>query len=274
MILTVFFLPFNQNYLPDKISKICWLFFVFGTFQMVVDLMLNRESLIKCEDFYKMVEISLKKNIILLKINESFRKIFIFIKIIFLKLRIIYKEKIISPLPKTFLGWIIYILKIGLLAIFLFFVAYGITSGSILITKKISAYDLKQKRLRLNPKIVKIEPLYVYPGQKVILTGTNFCNNDRVNCTVEFSHHKEKIIDLISGGKIIFTIPLDLQKNTDVYVKIKKKIAWLGKPEIAESNVVKFKLLDPLTPWNADTDAYFEQMKNLSEEAKRINGLN
>lgn len=122
-------------------------------------------------------------------------------------------------------------------------------------------------------KITSIEPSYVYPGQKVILIGTNFCNNDKINCIIVSSNKKSVFVDLMSGGKIIFTIPLGWKNNSEISIRIDKKISLLGKTQNVKSNTIKFKLLDPLSPWDADTDAYFKQMKNLSDEAKRINGL-
>lgn len=272
-LLTPLFILINRNSVAEKMTIWAYMFLIVGAVQSVIETRNERIVFKDARRFFKEISIDFKIFYLLEIIKNYPVSIIESLKENVSKVWLCYQKNILGKRPKTFSEWAKFIIKITISIVILLITVYLLIASLAIITKKIIAYDLKLKRLRLNPKIVKIEPLYVYPGQKVILIGTNFCNNDRVNCTVEFSHHKEKIIDLMSGGKIIFTIPLDLKKNTDVYVKIKKKISWLGKPEIAESNAVKFKLLDPLTPWNADTDAYFEQMKNLSDEAKRINGL-
>ena len=138
--------------------------------------------------------------------------------------------------------------------------------------KYFSVKNQYEKPTILSPVIIKIQPTLLYPGQRLIITGKNFCFETSKACSLEFSNMKEPIIAPMTENKIIITLPLTWKKNTIIYVRVIKKIHWLGKEVIKKSNVLSFKIIDPESPWNAETDQYFEQLKIVDPEVLRING--
>lgn len=135
---------------------------------------------------------------------------------------------------------------------------------------QIGAYNHNQLFLSWNPKINSIKPEIVYYGNKVVLTGRKFGWKGKIDTNFKY---KDGNIDisLWTDTKVIFTVPLHW-KLGEMTIWIQKPLNWDGKKIMVNSNTIKLRLISRDNGWDAEDDAYFEQLKHLDKETLKING--
>jgi len=257
-----FLLILKLNFIAEKSAIWAYMMLIIGAISFGIEIKNKKTELVDYHLLFKNVLNDLKTVCPIINHN---------IKVLFVK---IFGNKFASMLlfsKRSLLSIRFFFIKFVKILLPSFFII-GLTI--ILSLPKIQAYRLKMRRLSINPKIEKIQPWLVYPGQKLIISGKNFCFETGQTCNLEFSNKLTPIIAPMMEDKVTFALPLSWPKNTEIYVRVIKRIRWLGKIEIAKSNVVKFKILDPLAPWSQETDEFFEQLRNLDKEALQINGYN
>jgi len=120
------------------------------------------------------------------------------------------------------------------------------------------------------PIITNIEPRIVYHGSKAIITGKRFGWQKDGERLLKNSQATIRA-DYWSDTKIEFTLPLDWRVG-ETEIWIEKFEIIRGERTITKSDIATVKLISRLGPWDADDDAYFEQLKSLSPEVLKLNG--
>ncbi len=135
---------------------------------------------------------------------------------------------------------------------------------------QIRAYNHYQLFLSRHPKIQSINPKIVYYGTKVILMGREFGWKGTIDTKFKY---KEGNIDITlwTDTKVVFTIPLHWREG-NITIWMQKPIEWEGREILVKSNMVKLRLISRDNGWDKDDDAYFEQLKSLSDEVLQLNG--
>lgn len=140
----------------------------------------------------------------------------------------------------------------------------------VFIDKQIRIFNRWQLFLLAHPEIKKVEPTIVYYANKVVLLGQGFGWKGEIN--TDFYNQFEAInIDLWTDRKVIFTVPLHW-KLGNITIWVEKPVDWAGKKIKLRSNKIKLRLISRDNGWDADDDAYFEQLKSLEKETLRLNG--
>jgi len=152
----------------------------------------------------------------------------------------------------------------------LFFVFF-VNQLVIFSNKIIVDYKKQQGFLSRHPYIKKGEPYLIYRSSRIILLGKNFGWRTGNITTAAYNQYGKIDITLWTDTKIIFQTPLHW-KTGEIIVWIEKPTNWEDKDLMLKSNQVKFKLLDTTGPWDADDNAYFQQLKHLDKETLMING--
>lgn len=157
------------------------------------------------------------------------------------------------------------IITFRLSVIFVIFISVALSF--IYVTGKINNRLL---RLSLNPEIKIVEPKMAYHSTKIILHGGNFGWNPPEKARL-INDYKEVRADLWTGDKIIFTVPLHWKMGKHK-LWVEKNAIWEGKKIIVKSDDVVIEIIPRNNFFSPDDNLYFEQLKNLSEEARHING--
>lgn len=140
----------------------------------------------------------------------------------------------------------------------------------VILDKQIRIYNRWQSYLLTHPEIKKVEPTIVYYANKVVLLGRGFGWKGTINA--DFRNQFKAInIDLWTDNKVIFTVPLHWQEG-EIIIWVEKPIDWGGKKIRVTSNKIKLRLISRDDGWDADDDAYFEQLKHLDKETLQLNG--
>ena len=133
-----------------------------------------------------------------------------------------------------------------------------------------SIYQKYQKKLSLNPSIIKLEPKILYPSTKFILTGKSMGSFAKKE-TKLMSSYGEINPDSWTDSKIYFTIPLEW-KPGKVKIWIKKQIEFEGKKYFKETEAVEIRIIPRSETFTPLDDLFFEQLKTLDKETLKYNG--
>ncbi|MDO8610243.1 MAG: hypothetical protein Q7R95_06850 [bacterium] len=292
--------------IAEKSAVWTYMFLVVGTIQSIIEMKLEPVGLIEYSAFLKkIVGYAILQNLafisvkILLNILDFTKKIFAFFVsflnnriIIIFKYFITLLKRIINTKPTSIQDHIMNILKIsGIFSAFgfviIFIVSLPIVLGyttikltivvnnyAIYYQKKLADEKLQKERSNLDPYIEKVEPAIVYPSTKIIVFGKGFssrANDSQTNRVILRNEGEIITLDYWDDNKIIFTVPLHWKIGIN-HIWIDKPIIWNNKSDITKSNVVSLKLLPVSQIMTPDDDAFFEQLKKLTPEARKING--
>lgn len=213
----------------------------------------------------------------LVKFLVSFLKFFIldFDQLIFWTIRATYQNIIIfitfvfKTMPNTIRDWIIFALKLILLAIVsltIFIIILLILHNTYRV---IQVVNHKKARISMNPIIDTIEPKLVYKGTKVIIYGNKFGWDTKKSKAFIDGELINPV--LWQDSKIIFPIPLHWT-NGNHRIWIEKQINWDGKNVIAKSEAFEIKILPVGSNFTDDDKLYLDQLKTLRKETLKLNG--
>jgi hypothetical protein len=130
----------------------------------------------------------------------------------------------------------------------------------------------RMQREALNPNISLVEPRIAYQSTKVLILGRGFGSNSDGSAHL-MSAIGEVRTDLWTNEKIVFTIPLDWKPNK-ISLWIVKNGHWKNESIVVKSDIFDILLIPRSQQFSPDDDAYFQQLRELSDESLIINGYN
>ncbi len=151
----------------------------------------------------------------------------------------------------------------------------GIAITGILLTYSGWKYHqqllIKKSWFGDHPTITSCEPTLVFPSNKILIEGDHFGWRVGSRPSKLITNVGEVEIDSWTNEKIIFTVPLSWQGKT-VKVKVMKPRDWRGQKieDMSQECTIKVLNSEKLTP--SQEKAYYEELSNLSPEAKELNG--
>lgn len=246
-----FILQFDA--LSEKAAIWAYFFFAVGTMQAFIEFMLKPTHTLTLSELIDRLSSDTKL------LSNFLQQVF---RVIIFPIYVALKKIILDaygPSPKTRKDKIVLSTKIGITVIIITIVMV------ILIT-----VERHHTRSTFNPYITYLAPTLVYPSTVVIIKGENFGWKQQEKVRLKYVGG-EILTSFWTDSKIIFTVPLHW-KPGEVDIWIEKPTQWEGKIIRAKSKLQKIKVLPRGTAFTPDDDAFFQQIKKLDFEVRKING--
>ena len=172
--------------------------------------------------------------------------------------------------PKKPAEYIIFVWK--LLLLFCAFVAliYITYSTYIFLDNKIENYKSRKVLEKRTPTVLSYGPSVAYRGTKIILHGREFDWKEYNNVKL-MSTYGEVTTDIWTDTKIIFRLPYEWRDGR-LQIWIEKPMLWNDGWYSIKSDPVDIKVIPVTGSFTKDDEKFYEQMKKLDEETRRING--
>lgn len=145
-------------------------------------------------------------------------------------------------------------------------IAILLLSSYLLYRNMQARFDLIKN---LTPAIIATEPKLAYRSTKIIVRGKNF--GDKSGNALLLSSVGVIQPDLWTSDKIIFTVPLHWKEGIIEYW-VARRVNIDSKFAVFTSDKKQFKLLPTTEKFSVYDDMFFNELKNISKEAREING--
>lgn len=259
-----FLLVVPMDWIAEKSAVWTYIMLVVGTFQSIFDISPVLQKVVKTKPVQIIIQFI---KFVFLIFDRSLINLLNFLNHTF----IFYITFIFKGLPRTILGWIIFLVKLTLLIICIFTVFITSTFTILKINNIIKTIHHKKIRLSLDPIIETVEPRLVYKATRIVIYGKKFGWD--VKKSQALIDGKKIDATLWTDSKIIFPVPLDW-KDGPHKIWIEKRIDWDEKKQTAKSQEFEIKILPITGNYTEDDKLYSEQLKNLKKETLELNGYN
>lgn len=262
IITSVFFLLITLNFISQKLASWGFILLIIGAYQLVIESRSPSLKKLSLDQLYTIFKERVINNKALrFKLNQLETIIFAYFK----------KVKKFSVEPQYFIDYMALLGKLIIVMIVGLFILKGLLIIKTKIDIQINIYQMKQLKLRLIPKISKIEPIVVYRTTKVIIFGKNLSFRAKNNKITLMSQFGEVEPDSFDNDKIIFTVPFSWPDG-NIYLGVKKKASFENRDIMVQSGIIKIKVIPTSSSFSTDDDAFFNQLKYLDKETLQING--
>jgi len=122
----------------------------------------------------------------------------------------------------------------------------------------------------ITPTISSIQPSIGYQGTKFVLYGKHFGEYSKSSSSLKIDGIKYKPV-MWSSSKMIFELPLTFKPHASSVI-IEKSFNHKGEVLTLSSKPFSILVISRTDGWDAEDDAYFQQIRKANKEVLELNG--